>query len=78
MKTLIKYISAIIGGTAILSCTDYSEHVSYNEQYPLPEGKELYRPLEYSGQDWRVDTFAYFYNRLSFTYIFAIFWEKVF
>lgn len=31
MKTLIKYISAIIGGTAILSCTDYSEHVSYNE-----------------------------------------------
>lgn len=78
MKTLIKYISAIIGGTAILSCTDYSEHVSYNEQYPLPEGKELYRPLEYSGQDWRVDTFAYCYNRMACTDNLAIFWEKGF
>ena len=69
---------ALTSGLALFSCTDYSEHVSYNEQYPLPEGKELYRPLEYSGEDWRVDTFLYCYDRMACTDNVAIFWEKGF
>lgn len=72
------YMGALIVGMASLACTDYSEHVAYNEQYPLPEGKELYRPLEFSGQDWRVDTFAYCYDRMACTENLAIFWEKGF
>ncbi len=75
---IVKYISAVIGGVTLLACTDYSEHVAYNEQYPLPEGKELYRPLEFSGQDWRVDTFAYCYDRMAYTDNVVIFWDKGF
>lgn len=73
---LIKILS--LGGLLIASCTDYSGHVAYNEQFPLPEGKELYRPIEFSGQDWRVDTFAYCYDRMECTENLAIFWEKGF
>lgn len=75
---IFRYISSLLGGIALLACTDYSKHVVYNEQYPLPEGKELYRPLEFSGQDWRVDTFAYCYDRMACTENIAIFWERGF
>lgn len=33
------YMGALMVGMASLACTDYSEHVAYNEQYPLPEGR---------------------------------------
>ena len=52
MNKTLNYIGALVVGMASFACTDYSGHVAYNEQYPLPEGKKLYRPLEFSGQDW--------------------------
>lgn len=75
---IVKYIGAIMGCATLMACTDYSEHIVFNEQYPLPEGKELYRPIEFSGEDWRVDTFAYCYDRMACTENLAIFWEKGF
>ena len=78
MNKTLNYIGALVVGMASFACTDYSGHVAYNEQYPLPEGKKLYRPLEFSGQDWKVDTFAYCYDRMACTENLAIFWEKGF
>lgn len=72
------YVGALMSCAALIACTDYSEHTVFNEQYPLPEGKELYRPIEFSGEDWRVDTFAYCYDRMACTENMAIFWEKGF
>lgn len=73
-----KNLVLLLGGVVLMACSDYSNHVAYNEQYPLPEGKKLYRPVEFSGEDWRVDTFAYSYNRMECTENLAIFWEKGF
>lgn len=77
MNKTLNYIGALVVGMASFACTDYSGHVAYNEQYPLPEGKKLYRPLEFSGQDWRVDTFAYCYDRMACTENLAIFGKRI-
>lgn len=44
----------------------------------LPEGKALYRPEEFSGQDWYTDDNEYSYNRMACTDNLAIFWGKGF
>lgn len=67
----------ILGTLALLlgmaSCTDYTEHDPYAVTYPIPDGKSLYRPREFSGQDWRNDTFQYCYDRAAYTDNLAIF-----
>lgn len=67
----------ILGALALLlgmaSCTDYTEHDPYTVTYPIPDGKSLYRPREFSGQDWRNDTFQYCYDRAAYTENLAIF-----
>lgn len=44
----------------------------------LPDGKELYRPEEFSEQDWWKDTFDYSYNRMDYTDNLVIYWQKGF
>lgn len=72
----------ILGAFALLlgmaSCTDYTEHDPYTVTYPIPDGKSLYRPREFSGQDWRNETFQYCYDRAAYTDNLAIFWESGF
>lgn len=44
----------------------------------LPEGKSLYRPEEFSGQNWWTDDFDYSYKRMAYTDNLVIYWQKGF
>lgn len=44
----------------------------------LPDGKALYLPEEYAGQDWHTDDNEYSYRRMACTDNLAIFWGKGF
>lgn len=75
----VKYILGAMGLVLALgSCTDYTEHDLYNPTYPTPEGKSLYRPKDFSGQDWSTDNFDYSYKHAAYTDNLAIFWQKGF
>ena len=63
---------------SVFACSEY-DHPTFDTKFScIVEGKALYRPEEFSGQDWRVDTFNYCYKRMALTDNFAIFWEKGF
>ncbi len=74
-KFLLGAMALFLGMT---SCTDYTEHDLYNPTYPTPDGKSLYRPKDFSGQDWSTENFDYSYQRAAYTDNLAIFWQKGF
>lgn len=62
---------------AFVSCTgDDNIHTSITN--PTIEGKALYRPDEFNGQDWRADDNDYSYKRMALTDNLAILWKKKF
>ena len=80
MKTCLKCIpvAALLLFAACSSCSKDSEEGGSGETGKLPEGKELYRPEEFSGQNWWSDTCDYSYNRMDYTDNLVIYWQKGF
>ena len=76
------YVKVILCGIMLItySCSEY-DHPTYNsisvEKVKI-EGKALYLPLEFKGQDWNTDDNNYSYKRMSLTDNIAILWEKKF
>lgn len=80
MKTYLKCIpvAALLLFAACSSCSKDSKEGGSGETGKLPEGKELYRPEEFSGQNWWSDTCDYSYNRMDYTDNLVIYWQKGF
>lgn len=80
--TIFNYIRCLPLLTLLLAtCSSNSvegQKADENEKGKLPEGKALYRPEEFTGQDWWTDDFDYSYNRMACTENLAIFWQKGF
>lgn len=76
------YTAATLSGIMLLgySCSEY-DHPTYSpetvEKVKI-EGKALYLPQEFQGQDWNTDENDYSYKRMALTDNLAIFWEKKF
>lgn len=62
----------------VAGCSNDKSETGTNGKEDLPEGKALYRPQEYSGQDWHTDNFEYSYKRMACTDNLAIYWGKGF
>lgn len=82
MKTFLKCIpmAAMLFMAACSSCSKDNDgkEGGTNTTGQLPDGKELYRPEEFSGQDWHSDTCDYSYNRMAYTDNLVIYWQKGF
>lgn len=72
------HISTILLSAASLFSCAANDSITTDNAYPLPEGKAIYQPEEFAGQDWRIDTCKYCYDRMACTENLAIFWEKGF
>ena len=79
MNTYINRLGLLMLG-GFMSLTNYSvgQTESGHSVSSLPGGKEIYKPKEFSGQDWNSDTSRYSYKRMVCTENIAIFWEKGF
>ena len=81
--TISKYIKYVPVVTMLLFCacscskSEGSEDSGVSEG-KLPEGKSLYRPEEFSGQNWWKDDFDYSYKRMACTDNLVIYWQKGF
>lgn len=76
----LKYIpvAAFLLLAACSSCTKDDDGSDTGKTGKLPEGKELYRPEEFSGQDWWTNGNDYSYNRMAYTNNLVIYWQKGF
>ena len=64
----------------VSSCSEY-DHPSYNPeaiQKVKIDGKAIYLPQEFNGQNWNTDDNNYSYKRMALTENLAIFWAKKF
>lgn len=79
MNTYINRLGLLMLG-GFMSLTNYSvgQTDPVRSGFSLPGGKEIYKPKEFSGQDWNSDTSRYSYKRMVCTENIAIFWEKGF
>ena len=63
---------------ACSSCSKDGDDTDTGKIGKLPEGKELYRPEDFSGQDWWTNDNDYSYNRMAYTDNLVIYWQKGF
>lgn len=80
---IIKYfkyipVAAFILLAACSSCSKDGDDTDTGKIGKLPEGKELYRPEDFSGQDWWTNDNDYSYNRMAYTDNLVIYWQKGF
>lgn len=68
-----KRIMFLLGTVAMLSLA-----FTACQQNKLPEGKAIYQPEEFAGQDWWSEDNDYSYRRMECTDNLAIFWQKGF
>ena len=68
-----KRIMSLLGTVAMLSLA-----FTACQQNKLPEGKAIYQPEEFAGQDWWSEDNDYSYRRMECTDNLAIFWQKGF
>lgn len=77
MKPMNYLLGITLGLIGLTACSEF-DHPVFNETYNVPDGKAIYRPEEFAGQNWNIDTLQYCYKRAAYTDNLAIFWEKGF